>query len=486
MEVQRRREFEGSANAGSAWRRLWKVWNTRSLLVAAEASLQRMRRSGHILHYARPPEAMVRYFGSTLGQRDTDDPDAPPAGANFQRDRLILEAVRAERARVPRLEVWLLTGDANFAAQAAFEEFRVGLAWMPKSNDALTFSSPRIEPYGLTACHVPVEVFLGDLVGSVERAWLRPHGKANATRVAAPPARRDRVLLSMEPKPVFEGSEVDLERVPWPFTPASNDQELRHAPVRAPGTATLLNGLLDLQEGKAPAPKSLTYLASLGWCAESDGAGSPALTERGRQLAAALDRVTATDVDGMCSWLREAAEDVARLKPVAELLRKLKDRRGVTAAALSQDLGVARASVEATARFVSAFGLLLRVGGVMDGVRPVSRQEAEELVRAALVESEEDSRIEEVFGRVRASGPLGFPAFRQAVSDLVASGAVQPGGSAPDTAHQAPQLLVNAVTKDADQVGYKKVDLGAGDFLVPQHSTQTLRIVVDNELPGPA
>ena len=159
MEMQRRREREPKAESSEHPLHESLVATARyNLPLVGTRVIERIRgRLKYVIHHARPPEAMVRYFGSEQGS-GAEDESGPvdSAGVNFQRDRLLLEAVRHVPTFLPPdVPVWFVTGDAKLAAQADCEGFRVGFSWKPTQPSRFVVTSPHIDPYTLLPHFVP-------------------------------------------------------------------------------------------------------------------------------------------------------------------------------------------------------------------------------------------------------------------------------------------------------------------------------------------
>lgn len=204
-------------------------------------------RSGFILHTARPPDAMVRYFGADYSrygakpprESEPDDEGAQgrdaasgdeDIGPSFFRDRLILEVARVVRANAS-FPVWLLCGDANLAEQAELEGFQVGFAWLPDLPTPLVASAPCFDPYTLRLHFLPVDALLNELTWTlggvgVQRRDTREQRVFQVATNEKGKRVRVRAVLGDTVQPITSCLS-EGESLPWAFTkPQSPDDPI--------------------------------------------------------------------------------------------------------------------------------------------------------------------------------------------------------------------------------------------------------------------
>lgn len=154
--------------------------------MAIERVLSRLQNeSGQVLHQTRPADSLVRYFGGERGAGAEEDDLSEGAyedgddriAANFYRDRLILEAVRAEQIRLHQLPMWLVTSDEKLAVHAQLEGFLVGYGQRAQSPDPWLVGSPWVDAHTLSLRHISAGDFIAELIQQWGTVTLQEEGK---------------------------------------------------------------------------------------------------------------------------------------------------------------------------------------------------------------------------------------------------------------------------------------------------------------------
>lgn len=451
-----------------------------TLLAAGGRALRRIRATGHIVHVARPPDAMVRYFGG--GRHAGEDPaaasdeDPEIVGSNALRDRLILEAAIRQRVALPGVSVWLMTDDALLAAQATLEGLSVGFAWLPAALDPPVLTSPYFSCRTLQLQHIPIEDFLDELLWSTGNLLIQREGETRAYCARIPEDRRARVLSEIsEPGHHIGWSTEDTEI--WSLA-AGVPQK---APPPADLVATLIRGL----DGRIPAGddepsnNTLKYLRALGW-ADADGA----LTARGHALAELWQKLDYDQVDAWAAWLDDAGRDVRKLRPIAAAIAELRAFPGATDADVAKRLApTSSRSIGAQLGLASAFGILVRLGtkgreaaewtsvdaeqAILNGIRSLLDEATPGVAAVNL------GKLFTFFQR-KESRAMPFHVFRRALVHLEGAGRIVFSGSNPDSDPVVIHVLMPSST--APRVALMKVNLGSGSHIVTGQSAKVVQL----------
>lgn len=514
MELHKQREMQGRSHGDVKSRERPTVGERAQRRARATAAARVVRRLGrtHVLHVARPPDPLVRFLGSTVGssgddeeredREGTDAREERNVGATVQRDRLILEAVRAHRAQLGRTKVWLLTNDAKFAAHASLEGFAVALCDRWRKWSRTLVSSPFIDPWSLSLHHRHLREVLEEFAwvfGDV--AWVDP-ATGRGHHLDVPDDPHEQMLLECDadrlwrrlgehrgapdapPTPPSKPS-AGTSALPTPVAPSvETPATVPHR--RAPSAATLVTMLVELhdavpwsQSGKERR-RHTSYLRALGWIeGEDDG---EVLTDRGRALAQRW-RALASDesVDAWAQWLRDAAADHSKLEPQTDLSRALSHGDAPTTLEdLAASLGWSENDVKTQVRLGNACGSILQIQQSVwatpwrDGRAARTALLAE--VKALL--DREDAiggvRVGQVLVSVQGRFRMGLPAFREALVSLISDGSIVPGGATEDTGDPVGVL----VPRDNDGVvaEYRTIDLRRGDWILPGRACQVVTL----------
>jgi len=460
--------------------RWYRAARRATLLAAGGRALARIRARGHIVHVARPPEAMVRYFGGGRnageGATGASDEDLDIVGSNALRDRLILEAAVRQRVALPGVPVWLLTDDALLAAQAKLEGLPVGFGWLPAAIDPPLLTSPYLSPRTLQLQHVPLEEFLDELLWSAGDLLVQREGETRASFARVPEDRRARILSEIsEPAYRLDWSIENVEA--WSLA-ASVPQK---SPPPADLVARLLGGLdAVVPAGEDEAARSASqYLRALGWVGP-DGA----LTARGRLLAEGWKQLDYDKVDVWAAWLDDAGKDVRKLRPVAAALAALRASPGATDVDVARRLSPTSArTIAAQLGLASAFGVSVRLGTRGREAAEWTSVDAEQAVvigvRALLDAATEGVTAVNV-GKLFAflqrpeSRAMPFHVFRRALVQLESAGRVIFSGSNPDAGAVGIHVLVPVA--ESPHVELVKANLGSGGHIVTGRSAKVVQL----------
>jgi hypothetical protein len=512
MELHKQREMQGISRVprepSSSRPTIGERARSRAQATAAARVVRRLGVT-HVLHVARPPDPLVRFLGSSVGSpEDDEDPRETPeparrderhVGATVQRDRLILEAVRAHRAQLGRTKVWLITNDAKFAAHASLEGFEVALCdrWRAWSRTLVT--SPLIDPWGLSLHHVPLQTVLEEFAWVFgEVAWARMGTKRGA-RLSVPEGAHEQMLLECDAGRLWRrlgAFTAPDEGLPPPSAPPSvGDAPTVESPMsggptvavphrRAPSAGTTVSMMVDLHEGRPWSQsgkerrRHTSFLRALGWIEGEDD--HETLTVRGRSLAHRWRELIAVEsVEAWAGWLQDAARDVARLDPQVEIGRALAGARALTSLEeLATSVGWSQSDVDAQVRFGHAFGVLLQW---QQGVLSTPWRGAQAARDALLAEvgtllggasAIGGVRVGELLVAVQNRLRMGLPAFRAALASLVSEDLLSPGGATEDTGDGVGALIPR--DNEGGVAEYRRVDLRRGDWILPGRACQVV------------
>ena len=487
MELQKQRETahapqkSAAAEAKPTAIESWYRGARRSTFIAAGGrAVRRLRDSGHIVHVARPPAAMVRYFGG--GPRAGEDQreehgSTDVVGSNALRDRLILEAAIQQRIHLPGVQVWLVTSDALLAAQAELEGLNVGFCWLPEKLHPRMLTSPFIEARTLRLRHVAVAEFLEESLWSSSNLRLQREDESKALFGKVPPDKRDFVLCAMRER---DAATLWSEEAGSPWT---RETEI---PKKAPPPQNLVSflvsalGKIDLAKLDDASRLSVAYLRALGWMEHDSGA----LTSKGTDLAKRWSTMKGTSVQGWAQWIADAARDVRRLGPIKSAIGTLESHRGAKDADLAERLGVTKRNVESQMLFASVFGVTIRFGEPTrkNCVAEFWEDEAAEkaildAIPRIIAESPGSdaaavSRLFTFFTRPD-NKPMPFHTFRAALGRLDDAGRVMFSGSVP-----LEDIVLRTIEPDAapHSVAVRDVNLGDGSFLLPGKAAKVVQL----------
>jgi len=489
MELQRQREQSWIKTGTSGDRgdhfETWSLeTNKQPKRVAAARVLRRLRDQGVILHLARPPDALVRYFGGSAGGPDAEDGGALSdfTGPNYFRDRLILEAAYNLRAELPQVPVWLLTADANLAAHAHTEGFNVAFGWRAHVPSGLV-TSPHIDPRLLRFFHVPIDEFLLELIWSWRSLWIQPVGEPHRFVSSLPSDRRSEVLSELNDTNLpLTWKQESCDRKWSSQTPTLTLSPGASTPAKAPTPQALIQGLMALGRGPVKAaafakfPDAVgPYLKALGWASTKGNAES--LSIRGQDL---LNRWTAIGADPTqwYEFISQASGDIRSLQPVERLLGVLKDSVSQNDESLAKHLHLSARTAQTLATLANAFGLCARVQGKTWGTVRKSIPMAEDLIRQTVLAMQEDSEvpavpIERVFTKCLDTNAVDLPTFRIGIIAQVDSGQMLVSGTSPSENPVKIRVLRPINNGEPEHV---ETNLGAGDWLVPGRVAQVVWI----------
>lgn len=501
MELQRRRGREPSGNKVMKLSERAVQSARYALPLVGTRVLQRIRSELKIvIHHARPPDAMVRYFGSDAGDRGEEEAAGlvDSAGPSFQRDRLILEVVRHTPSLLPPgVPVWLATGDADLASQAASEGFNVGFSWVPKEPGRFSLASPHIDARTGSAHFVEWPTFVEEFIWNLGCISLQRSGEATKTELRLPESR-DRVLGEHgRPWPVESARQIAAPRwigevaVPQDarersVSPVDLPGGLRGAPRKAPAAQSLVKFLLASAGGQGVPVDTVfepvrPYLTALGWAAVANG--HYIATVRGRQLVEGWSGLKRDSVESHTRWLKDAAGDLQKLSVLSAFQAQLAGRKGVEAADLAMALGISESNVHSQGRLLSAFGAIVRIGKTHWGIARDDRAKAKLAVVSALGRLRADAglvagvaRTDALFRSILEASPVSLPDFRVALWDLFNEGKVRVSGSVPPADKSETIQMELLVPGDGGEPEVEEVDLGAGDFLIPGESSQAVQM----------
>lgn len=442
---------------------------------AGARSIRSLRERGHIVHVARPPEAMVRYFGGNTGL-DGSPGEAPDedVASNMVRDRLVLEAAIARRATSPGMDVLLVTQDGMLATHASMEGIAVGYVWpCDTGNERVTLTSPFINPRLLTFEHVPVATLLDELLWAFGEVELQePH--ASRRLVGRVPnlknAKRTYVLHMLQERVADLWHEEKADPIDTGSEPAG-----------APAAVDLLRGLIELQQGVAPLAKGVaTFLEHLGWLEGGK------LTKVGNEVASAWLTVDVADGDsrGTSLALERVAESLRNIPRVKRLIGVLAKKRGLSDIEIAKAAEISRTSAETYLRLMSLVDLTIRFeppkaaakNCVCETYSPEAAQGAILEAMTALGPGGKSVMTKDVlfyFTRAKQR-PMGVQAFRAALRALYHAKKVDFSGSVPKGSGTSVHVLERVASPE--YVKSRKVDVESGAYWVPGVSAKTMEV----------
>lgn len=483
MEIQRQRERHKNGNSDELCSKLRRL---RIFNYIAARSIGRLKKS-KILHYVRPPEAMVRYFGAEIddekskGEQSGDDVSEK---VSYRRDRLILEALRYQRQTLPHVPIWLVTGDANFAIQVKLEDFNAGYVRQPRLSKEFSFivTSPFIEPYSFVPNHVPVENFLEECLWEWGSLTFQRIGENKRIILDISDEKISRAILlgieSIEKLISEESAKREFCISKASYANFSLEADYRKVPKRAPTTSNLIKRLETLFRGETineVSSEEKPYLIALGWVEETKAGIT--LTSRGKDIINAWSHLIQTDVGAWYDWLLDAREDVNQLDKQASLKKLLSNSISLpeTDKGLAEKLGLSERDANSQSILANAFGLAVRLGGKTWKTEEIRPPEAARLIlekaenlRNANISSA--VRVDTLFTTLLSATPLSVPTFRMGLLELFENGKIRLGGTSPDSSEEHKVKVRVLIPQRYEDT----VDLGVGDFLVPNQSSQVI------------
>lgn len=482
MEVQLQRErnankTEKDKNDESDFiKNFIKIRRSRKFQFAVYRAIKRIENMGVIIHHIRPPEAMVRYFGS-----DTDDREV---GANYYRDRLILEALRNQRTQLPNVPVWLVTGDANFAIQAELEGFKVGFTKQPKlTNNTLFLTSPYIEPICFRPYHLSVEQFLEECLWDWGHILLQKKDDSNILvwDIQNQQHCKD-ILLETAPLDIFfsstpkSGEKFEIIKE-TDFSLSSENTIFVNK--RSPSISSIITGLEEIFSKREirQNPQVISYLQAFNWFDKD----KKSLTADGKKFIQNWKQLKSDDIETWYSLLQNMAQIALifdKQQQLQNVLQQHKER--IPDKKLAEFIqSFSARDVQSQSTLASILGLAVRMGGFTWYVEPKKPDEAAQIIyetiRYLLQRNTASSavRVDTVFTTLLDTTPLSFPNFRIGLYRLYQAGKIRFTGTVPDSVDKSVKILTIA---PIESVNYN-VDLGAGDFLIPNESSQAILLV---------
>ena len=141
---------------------------------------------------------------------------------------------------------------------------------------------------------------------------------------------------------------------------------------------------------------------------------------------------------------------------------------------LAKKLGLSLRDIRSQSILANAFGLAVRLQGKTWPVEDKQPQESAQLIFEATSHLKADNissavRVDKVFTHLLTTTPLSVPTFRIGLYELVDSNKIRLGGTIPDSAVTPVKVRVLVPQQDEQEI-----DLGAGDFLIPNKSSQVI------------
>jgi hypothetical protein len=442
----------------------------------------RLRAAGHVIHFARPPEAMVRYLGSDRGAASGDENSADQSGPKapgYVRDRLVIEAARALHRSAPHLPLHVLTADVKLALQSHLEQFPSGLCAVPKLPETLRYGSPWILPYTLRVVRIHAADLLAELAWTLGSVYLQANESAEATEWRLPDTSNDAARFLLRAA-VLQPTKFRASRVAMLVADTAS---VTNVPKRTPTAQSLVDAMVHLvvngvqSQGFA---EISPFLVAFGW-AENAGAGIVP-TPAGNDAAQKWIALNSSDVLGWCDWMDLAARAARNASTIRDALNIVTARSGITR---DSDVAKKLAVSDETARkllvFASVFGVIVRLGGKI--WLPTTSEDNENTVLDAVKRVAAKSRgsaapAERVFTDLLTHSPLTLPMFRKAVYRLVERGLIERDRGTvrnpPKSAGETPVKLRTIAPGEGGTVMALDVDIGHGDFLIPGVTMQDL------------
>ena len=172
--------------------------------------------------------------------------------------------------------------------------------------------------------------------------------------------------------------------------------------------------------------------------------------------------------------MREAKKDFRRLDKQILLQHTLVIGQAEPDDSLAKKLGLSFRDIRSQSILANAFGLVVRWQGKTWPVEDKQPQESAQLIFEATSHLKADNissavRVDKVFTHLLTTTPLSVPTFRIGLYELVDSNKIRLGGTIPDSAVTPVKVRVLVPQQDEQEI-----DLGAGDFLIPNKSSQVI------------
>ena len=470
MEIHSQREHETLGGRSS------RLVRKNLAMYMAVRHLERLRSAGHVVHFARPPDAMVRYLGAEQGTSAADgeaNAAVGPKAPSYVRDRLVIEAARAVLRSAPELPLYVLTADVKLALQVELEQFRSGLCSVPDLPGSLRYGSPWISPHRLEICQLHLDEFLAEIAWTLGSVYLQSNGAAEAQSWVLPEGHDAARLLLRKEK--LRPAVFSLPRAGMSSEP--------DVPKKPPTAQSVVEAIVKLAAGSAK-PGNLdevaAFLIAFGWAERRDGKLVPTAT--GKEAGTRWQSLESKDAVGWCEWMEMAAGAASRVSTIRSAIAAVQGRP--IGAARDEDVKKHLSISGETARklvvFASAFGAVIRIDGKLwvpsASVDPDAAV-LEAIRRVADRSGGSGAPAERVFTDLLSRQPIPLHSFRHAVLALVDRGAVERDRG---TATRPPKTGENHVRLRAllpDGKGGaipQDIDLSHGDFLIPGATMQDL------------
>ncbi len=486
MEIQRQRERASIYSKKTDHKMLDWLAELRfqRLQVASTRVLRRLKENaGMIIHFIRPPQPLVRYFGSERGSSSSEEiASRVEDGLAYHRDRLILEAAINQKVMFPHIPVWLVTGDTKLAIQADLEDFKVGYSWSPEIPKVRLIGSPYIEPRTLTAYHLPVETFLEEWLWNWKKMTLQLSGAAEQQVWTLPSKERERARLELNDLSLVKSEIRQCKRctVQQVLNPEETGVSL---PQRAPPPHHLIEGLqiiagtLTKDDSSQISSDVRAYLQALGWIERKNNVLE--VTSRGQKWLTGWKQLTVETVIEWYEWCRHASQDILKLQPQRQIQDVLTSSQGDDK--LAKQLGFSLKMMRTQLLLANAFGLLVRLNGKSWRTEWKPLPETAALILNTALRLQASSRgvrVDKIFTTLLNTTPLSLPNFRAGVFKLIKQGQIEVGGTVPDR-EGGSNIKIKILLPSEDGVQHPVIDLGAGGNLIPGKSCQVI-IPVEN------
>ena len=477
MEVQLQREKNKKLNKTDD---CIKQRRFRKFQFAVDRSIKRIDKKGVIIHYIRPPEAMVRYFGSD--KNDSSNTENDETGTTFYRDRLILEALRRQREILPNIPVWLVTGDVNFAIQAKLEGFNIGVARQSNQNDHIFLTSPYIEPVTLTPHYLPVEDFLEEclwdwgclILQKKDESKQKIYDINNITTC-------NRILLGLEDINCFvEEKSKNIARFNLNKPPLVLSTEYS-LPVsnRAPTMTNMIKKLESIHDHSNEKVDSITYryLQVLNWVDKQ----TKSITSKGRAFLKDWQQLKEEDIWEWHQFIQKLRKKVQQFDKQLELKHILSQNKKLADKKLMATMHLANTrDAQTQSMLANVVGLAVRWQGLTWYVEQKQPEEAAQIIynqaKELITQRNISSavRVDTIFTTLLEKTPLSLPDFRIGLYKLFEDGKIKFSGTVPDSVEKP--VKIKMLVPNQYEHG---VDLGAGDILIPNQSSQAIIILED-------
>lgn len=442
--------------------------------------IRRLRSAGHVVHFARPPEAMVRYLGSDHGAGPGDEQTVltnRSKAPSYVRDRLVIEATRALHRTTPHLPFYVLTADIKLALQSHLEQFPSGLCSVLKLPSSLRYGSPWFSPYTLKLCSLPIGELLSEFAWTLGSVYVQRKEETEATEWRLPEVSNDaaRYLLGEIP---LKSARFRANRIAVAIGDEGTD-----VPKRTPTAQSIVEAVIRLLNNplkQSDYTDAVPFLLAIGWASRKDD--SISATPAGETAARTWLSLSTSDVIGWCDWMDAASRLIQNVSTIREVLKIVGSRSGPTRDSdVAKKLGVSDETARKLLVFTSIFGLIIRLGGKLWLPADTSDAEAQvlEAVRRVAARSRGSAApTERVFTDLLSHYPLTLQSFRRAIHALVERHLIERDRGTvrnpPKGTDENPVKLRTIIPDGKGGVAAIDVDLGHGDFLIPGSTMQDL------------